>query len=282
MNEMDRRINGAGSPPYAAATLLGVVQGLGEFLPVSSSGHLIATPWLLGLEDSALNTHAYDVALHFGTSTTLLAFFWHDWLEMARHANRFDSEAGRRLWLLAVASVPGAVVGYLIDDLAATRLRKPLVVAATVGTMGLALFAADRWGKRDRTLAQLGMRDALLLGMAQAIALVPGVSRSGATITMARLLGFRPADAAHCSFLMALPITAGALVFKARTIERSQIDGPFLTGVVVSGMTGALAIRFLRALLARHTGFLPFALYRLAFSTLIVVVYLLRKGRTQR
>jgi undecaprenyl-diphosphatase len=165
---------------YPLALLLGVVQGLGEFLPVSSSGHLVATPWLLDLPPSALNDHAYDVALHLGTTATLVGFFWRDWLTMARQAHRLDSPEGRRFWLLALASVPGAATGYLIEDIAATRLRTPVVVAATVGTMGMMLYGADHWGRRERTLADAGVSDALLLGVAQAVALVPGVSRSGA------------------------------------------------------------------------------------------------------
>lgn len=262
---------------YTLAALLGVVQGAGEFLPVSSSGHLIATPFLLGLPTSALNDHAYDVALHLGTTTTLLAFFWRDWLAMVRRAHRFGSPEGRRFWLLVLATVPGAAVGYLIEDVAATTLRKPLVVAATVGVMGVALGGADRWGGRHRTLPDVRVRDALLLGAAQAVALVPGVSRSGATITMARLLGFHPDDAAQCSFLMALPITLGALLLKARTLDRQRVNGPFVSGIVVSGITGALAIRLLRSMLHRRISMYPFALYRLAFAALIVGVCLRRR-----
>lgn len=280
MNHASDGVDTSTPSEYAVATLLGVVQGLGEFLPVSSSGHLIATSWLFGLEASVLNNHVYDVALHLGTSATLLAFFWQDWFTMVRCVLRPGSGEGRRFWLVAVASVPGAITGYLIEDVAATTLRKPLVVACTVSVMGLALYAADRWAARERTLAQLGLRDALLLGLAQAVALVPGVSRSGATMTMGRLLGFGPADTAQFSFLMAVPITFGGLVFKARAVKAEQIDGPFVGGVVVSGVTGALAIRVLRALIARQTGFLPFALYRLAFAALIVGVYLRRSGRT--
>ena len=264
---------------YAMATLLGIVQGLGEFLPVSSSGHLIATPWLLGLEASALNEHVYDVALHLGTSATLLAFFWKDWRVMVSSAHRPRSVAGRRFWLIAIASVPGAVTGYLIEDAAATTLRKPLVVAVTVSVMGLVLYGADRWGASERMLTQLRLSDALLLGVAQAVALVPGVSRSGATMTMGRMLGFVPADTAQLSFLMALPITVGALLLKARTLKMQRIDGPFVTGVVVSGVTGALAIGLLRTIIGRRTGFLPFACYRLVFAALIVVVHIWRRIR---
>ena len=264
---------------YRTATLLGVVQGLGEFLPISSSGHLIVAPWLFGLEESALNTLTYDVALHLGTTLALLAFFWRDWLRLGLSALSPRTTDGKLFWLLVVASVPGAVAGYLLDDLASTTFRSPPLVAGTLASMGVVLYLADRSGGQDRSVKDIGGRDAVWVGLAQAVALIPGVSRSGATMTMGRLLGLRRESAARFSFLMAVPITSGALLFKLKDLDPALVGGPFVAGIVVSGVVGALSIRFLLNFLTRRTNsFLPFVIYRLGLAGLILVVYLLRRG----
>ncbi len=262
---------------YRVATALGIVQGLGEFLPISSSGHLIIAPWLFGFEESALNTLTYDVALHLGTTVALLAFFWRDWLRLALAAPRPASEDGKLFWMITLASIPGAVAGYLLDEIASTTFRAPLLVASTLAAMGAVLYVADRVGGQRRTLGDVGLSDAVGVGLAQALALIPGVSRSGSTMTMGRILGLRRDAAARFSFLMAAPITVGALLFKLKDLDPAAINGPFVLGIVVSGVVGALSIGFLLNYLTRRSNsFLPFVVYRLGLAALIVVVYLLR------
>ena len=262
---------------YRVATALGIVQGLGEFLPISSSGHLIVAPWLFGFEESALNSLTYDVALHLGTTVALLAFFWRDWLRLVLAARHPASHDGKLFWMITIASVPAAVAGYLLDEIASSTFRAPLLVAGTLALMGAVLYMADRLGGQERMLEQVGPRDAVAVGLAQALALVPGVSRSGSTMAMSRVLGLRRDAAARFSFLMAAPITVGALLFKLKDLDPAAINGPFVLGIAVSGVVGALAIGFLLNFLSRRSNsFLPFVVYRFGLAALIVVVWLLR------
>lgn len=262
---------------YRVATALGIVQGLGEFLPISSSGHLIIAPWLFGFEESSLNTLTYDVALHLGTTVALLAFFWRDWLRLVLAAPRPASTDGKLFWMITIASVPGAIAGYLLDEIASTTFRAPLLVAGTLAAMGAVLYVADRAGGQRRTLEDVGPSDAVSVGLAQALALIPGVSRSGSTMTMGRVLGLRRDAAARFSFLMAAPITVGALLFKLKDLDPASINGPFVLGIAVSGVVGALSIGFLLNFLSRRSNsFLPFVVYRFGLAALIVVVYLVR------
>ena len=169
------------------AIVLGIVQGLTEFLPVSSSAHLILVPWLLKWrEDPGL---AFDVVLHLGTLLALIVFYWREWLEMAMSLVNGDRVRRRLLFLLIVASVPGAIIGVLLEKQAETIFRSPVLIAVTLATLGLILWAADAFGSKKRKIDDLTLVDALLIGLSQALAIIPGVSRSGATITTARFLG---------------------------------------------------------------------------------------------
>jgi len=261
------------SVAYRQASVLGLVQGLGEFLPVSSSAHLIVVPWLFDWEvDPQFDTLTYDVALHLGTTLALLSFSWRDWLRLAPTAGQPCSASGRLVWMIVIASAPGAIAGYLVDDLAASAFRSPMLIAGTLAAMGTILYAADRFCPQTRTVEGIAAHDACALGLAQALALVPGVSRLGSTMTMARALGFRRDAAARLSFLMAMPITVGAMLFKLKDIKPADVDGPFVAGIVVSGVSGALAIRLLQDLLSRGShSMLPFALYRCALASLILL-----------
>jgi len=262
------------------AIILGIVQGAGEFLPISSSGHLIAVPWLLGYREHSL---AFDVALHLGTLVAVAGALIGDWLKMLGSAftslretgNPFASEDGKRLGFLAVASIPGAIFGLLLNDLAESAFRSPLLVAVTMSIMGLLLWLADSRSTTTRTLENWTLRDALIMGLAQAVALVPGVSRSGATISAARVLGFERNAAARLSFLMALPVTLGAVVLKVPGMLAGGIDATLVVGIVTAAVVGLLSIRVLFAWV-RTRSYLPFVIYRFAFSALILVVWLVR------
>lgn len=264
---------------FRIATTLGLVQGLGEFLPISSSAHLIITPWLFGWNDpdAFYNTQWYDVALHIGTLLALLGFFWRDWLQLLRSAPQPQSENGRLFWLLVVASLPGAAIGFVLDRFAADFFRdKYLVIATSLAVMGVALYVIDRTAPQRDELTGINWRKALLVGLAQSLAFIPGVSRSGSTMTMGRALGLRRETAARFSFLMAMPITAGAALLKLKDIESTALRTmPFWLGIGVSFVVGVLAIGFLLRYL-KSNSFLPFVVYRLGLAALIVAIYFLR------
>ncbi len=262
------------------ALVLGILQGLGEFLPISSSGHLIVVPWLLGWGDSGL---AFDVALHLGTLVAVAFAFWRDWLRLFQGALRgllagrplADPDA-RLLLYVALASVPGAVAGLLLDKWAETVFRSPGLVALMMALMGALLWAADRRAGSRPGGESVSFRDAMLIGFAQALAIVPGTSRSGATISAALFLGHKREAAARFSFLLALPITAGAALVKVPALLRSGADmGPVMLGMVAAAISGLLAIRLLLGYVRTRT-YLPFALYRFAFAALVWGVLLLR------
>jgi len=262
------------------AAVLGVLQGLGEFLPISSSGHLIAVPWLLGWSEHGL---AFDVALHIGTLIAVLYAFAGDWLRMLgaswrdlREHRSLRSPDARLLWLLALATVPGGVAGLLLDDWAETTFRSPALVAVSLASMGLGLGLADRFGRGDRTIGSLPLSHAMLIGAAQALALIPGVSRSGATISAALLLGYRREEAARFSFLLATPITVGAGLLKLPDLAAGDASlGAVVVGVVAAGVVGLLAIRWLLHYV-RTRSYMPFVVYRLVFAAFIAGVLLLR------
>ena len=264
------------------ALVLGILQGLGEFLPISSSGHLIVVPWLFGWADSGLS---FDVALHLGTLAAVATAFWRDWLRMivafvrALPGGRvFQDRDARLLVYLAVASIPGAIAGLLLDDWAETTFRAPGLVALMMALMGVVLWAADRRAGRASHGEDVSLGEALVIGFAQALAIVPGTSRSGATISAALFLGQRRDAAARFSFLLALPITAGAALVKVPHLFRAGSEtGPVLAGMAAAAVSGFLAIRLLLRYV-RTRNYVPFALYRFAFALLVLAVFLWRRG----
>lgn len=256
---------------------MGVVQGLTEFLPISSSAHLILVPRLMGWRDFGLS---FDVALHIGTLAALLIYFARDWLRLARSFRSGDGEiklAERRLaWCIALGCVPAVVAGVLLEDLAETLFRNPLVIVGPMIVMALLMGAVDRFGTHERPLGEVRWQDALWIGCAQALALVPGVSRSGATLTAGMALGFRRDDAARFSFLLSAPITAGAALFKLRDLLETGLPPHerllFAAGILASGIVGYLCIAFLLTYL-RRGNLLLFVVYRLALGALLLAVY---------
>ena len=262
------------------AVVLGIVQGLGEFLPISSSGHLVVVPWLLGWPEHGLS---FDVALHVGTLAAVLYAFFDDWRRLIVAGVRgivsrrpFADPDSRLLWLLAAGSVPGAVAGLLLEDRAETTFRSPALVAVTMALMGIVLLVADRSGRGTADARGVTVRDALLIGVAQALALVPGVSRSGATISMGLFLGYRREEAARFSFLLATPITIGAAALKSRYLFEPGQGPVILAGMVTAAIFGFASIRFLLAYV-RTRDYRPFVYYRLLFAALVAAVLLVRR-----
>jgi len=260
------------------AIVLAIVQGLSEFLPISSSGHLILVPHFLGWKDQGL---AFDVAVHVGTLFAVVAYFRVQLLAMA-HA-WFGSCTGRGMtpdarlaWCIVIGTIPVGIVGLLFSDLIEQMLRNPLFVAGTLSFFGLLMWLADRQGRQQRDEYTVGWRDALLIGAAQALALMPGTSRSGVTMTMARMLGLTREAAARFSFLLAVPGIAMAGGYEGLQLIGAPVgtvDWSMMSlGVVVSAITGYLCIHWLLKVINR-IGLAPFALYRFALAALIVVVF---------
>jgi undecaprenyl-diphosphatase len=266
------------------ATVLGIVQGLTEFLPISSSGHLILVPHVLHWPDFGL---AFDVATHLGTLAALLIYFWADWVNLARGLVRKDQRAAtddrrRLLWAIVIGCIPAVIAGLFLEKWAKTIFRNPLIVAVPMILMALAMAAADRLFRHSRTLEgghggpPLRFSDAVWIGCAQALALIPGVSRSGSTITAAMALGFRREEAARFSFLMSAPITAGAALYELRHVISDGLPPHermvFLAGILASGIVGFLAIAFLLAYLRRGS-LMVFVVYRLALGAAMLGMF---------
>jgi undecaprenyl-diphosphatase len=258
------------------ALILGLVQGLSEFLPISSSAHLTLTPWLLGWEDPGL---AFDVALHVGTLVAVAWYFRRDWVSLTRSAFRIVAQRGIRTldeWrvvFLVVATIPAAIAGLTVEDLAESTFRSPRIIAVALMVMGVLLWIGDRYSRRDRPLQEMRLRDAVLVGIAQAFALVPGVSRSGATITGSRLLGFDRQSAAVFSFLMSFPVTAAAAVLKApEAFQSGERVMPVIVGITAAALSSWAAIAVLLRFVARHS-YGVFAAYRVVLG--IVVLWVL-------
>ncbi len=249
------------------AVVLGLVQGFGEFLPISSSAHLIVFPWLFGWQDHSLS---FDVALHAGTLFAVIAYFWKDWVGIIK---------SRMLWYIAVASVPGALIGKLLEAKAETAFRSPLLIALTMSVFAALFYAIDRFVWKSRSLRSLNLLDSVIIGLSQALAIIPGVSRSGITMASGMGLKFDRESAAKFSFMLSAPIILGAVLLKLKDIGDIASGGqemPLLAGFLVSAVTGFLAIKGLLGFVKKHS-FNAFIVYRFVFSAVILAVFLLRR-----
>ena len=272
--------------PIFHAIVLGLVQGLSEFLPISSSGHLLLVPWLFGWDDfSGPNGDSvkktFDVALHLGTFFAVLGYFWRDVMVYVREGTRLvfsrqrpTTPEGRLAWLFVLATLPAAAVGALFEDAIDSTLGTPLIIAISLIFFGLLLAWADRLaGRRD--LEEFNAPDALKVGVAQTLALNPGTSRSGITITAARWLGFNRDAAARISFVMSLPVIAGAVVVKSAGLFTGEVDSdpfvPMLGGIVTSGVSGWTAVWGTRRWI-RTLSFMPFVIYRVGLGVFVLVL----------
>jgi undecaprenyl-diphosphatase len=267
------------------AAILGIVQGLTEFLPISSSAHLILVPILLGWHDPFIDSAAFDVMLHLGTLVALLAYFWRDligllgaWLASIRD-RRIGADPQRRLaWLLVVSVIPAALLGAAFESFFDEAFREHWQWIGLFVIAGAALlWLAERQGRQARNLDGMSLRDAVTIGVAQAVALFPGISRSGVTIATGLFLGLTRESAARFSFLMAVPVIAGAGVWKSRTLLGAGLGGAqidqLVVGVVMAALFGFLAIAFLRRVLRTNPPTV-FIVYRVALAAVIVVAWL--------
>ncbi len=254
--------------------ILAIVQGLTEFLPISSSGHLVLVPNFADWPDQGL---AFDVAVHFGSLLAVCVFFRRDIVAMLHGGVAIlrgdTSEPESRLALaIAIGTVPAAIAGLLFAGWIEANLRDPMVIVCTLAGYGVLMAVADYVGRRERTIASVGLKDALIIGCAQALALVPGTSRSGVTMTAARFLGFERADAARFSFLLSTPVIFLAAAYQLLQLLRGDetvMWGELALGVAVSAVVAYLSIEFFMRVVTR-IGLLPFTVYRLLLAATIV------------
>ena len=269
--------------PVIHAIILGLVQGLSEFLPISSSGHLLLVPWLFNWHDfdNTAIEKAFDVALHLGTLAAVVGYFRHDLVVYVREGIRLvirrerpaDPE-GRLAWLLVLSSIPAAIAGALFEKTIDNKLGKPGLIAVSLIVFGVLLAVADR-RRGDRALGDYERSDALKVGAAQVLALNPGTSRSGITMTAARFLGFTRDAAARASFLMAIPVTAGAVAYKGLKLLKDGVPSglgvPMIVGIVTAGVSGWAAVWGTLRLIRTHS-FMPFVVYRCALGVVVLVI----------
>jgi undecaprenyl-diphosphatase len=263
------------------AIVLGIVQGLSEFLPVSSSGHLLLVRYLLKWPDPGL---AFDVSLHLGTLVAVLWYFWRDWVGLIRASLRVivQREARtpeeRRALFLILATLPAAAAGVLFAELADTIFRAPQITAVALIVLGVILWYVDRTAPRDRTLDTMRWGDALMVGLAQMLALVPGVSRSGATMTAGRALGFDRGAAARFSFLMSMPIIAAAALREVpEAIAVGNFGMPLLLGILSAMISGWIAIAALMQFVSKRS-YGVFAVYRVVLGIIVLWTVYSRGG----
>jgi undecaprenyl-diphosphatase len=270
--------------PLYQVVILALVQGLTEFLPISSSGHLALAPWLLGWKDPGLT---FDIALHLGTLIAIVIYFFRDWVQVLGQGFGLnwgsdpDLKVNRGLlWLMALATVPAGLAGLALHKAADTTLREPPVGMYVIGGMligvGLLMWWAECAGRKDKGIRNLGLWDALWVGLAQAIAVIPGTSRSGITITAGLSRGYTREAAARFSFLLSTPTIAAAAAKAAWDLHKQggiapDMKIPFLVGVLVSGLSGTIVVAFLMQFLRQHT-MRVFVWYRIALGILVIAL----------
>jgi undecaprenyl-diphosphatase len=265
--------------PFYQAFVLGLVQGLSEFLPISSSAHLALTPWAFGWDDPGL---AFDVALHMGTLVAVLWYFRTDWVALAQSGvrilrnRRVETSDEWRVVFLIIATIPAAIAGVLLEKKAETAFRSPTLIAIMLVTMGIVLWICDRRSRTDRSLGDMRWHDALWIGIAQSFSLIPGISRSGSTITGGRLLRLDRKSAAVFSFLLSMPVTAAAAFLKVPDAVRDQgVSAPIVVGVVTAAMSSWLAISVLLRYVS-HRSYGIFAAYRVLLGVAVLILVSLR------
>jgi len=270
--------------PDWQALVLGLVQGFTELLPISSSGHLILVPWVgdwTYLKEHEAFNKTFDVALHLGTLVAVVAYFWNDligylvaWIRSLRRRS-IETEEEKIGWVIVVATIPAALIGAAFESVIEERLGKPWQIAILIAVFALVLYWADRRPERKQ-IGELSLRQGLLVGLAQSVALAPGVSRSGITISAGRFLGLTRDAAARLSFLLLVPIVLGAVLLKGYTdVIKGELPsgwvGPFVVGTIASAGAGLLAINWLLGYVRGHN-YTVFVVYRLALAVGILLL----------
>lgn len=249
------------------ALILGIVQGLTELLPISSSAHLTILPWIFNWNIP----DAFDVALHFGTLLAIVLYFFKDWIELIKGGYKYafkkeKTVQGRMFWYIVLATIPGGAIGFLLDHFLGDTLNQPIIIAASLIVMGIILYVVDKNSKSNVKYEEMTLKQTFLIGLSQALAFIPGVSRSGVTITTARAMGIKREAAAKYTFLLSTPIVFAATLFK---FSEFQFSVSFVIGVLASFIVGIFVIRFLLKYIQKGS-FKIFAIYRVIFGILII------------
>ena len=266
--------------PLYQVIILAIIQGITEFLPISSSAHLALAPWLFGWTDQGLR---FDIAIHLGTLAAVLIYFFRDWVQVT--AQGFGLSWGRDeqlrknpklLWMLAAASLPLGILGLVFKEHAETTWRNPFLIGGMLVGVGILMAIGDRLGDRKKGIGEITLLDSLLIGAAQAIAIVPGTSRSGITITAALFRDVARPDAARFSFLLSTPAIVAAAGMAFYDLLKMggvppHLRTQFVLGIAVSGVTGCLVIKFLLRYLRSHT-FRFFIAYRIVFGIIVIAL----------
>lgn len=259
---------------YMQSIILGIVQGLTELLPISSSAHLTLIPWIFnwsGLSES------FDVALHFGTLLAIGLFFFKDWVKLIKGGYKLavkkeKSTEGRMFWYIVLATIPGGIIGFLLDHFLENALKAPLIIATALIVMGIILYVVDKNCKSKISYEKMGLKETFLIGLSQALAFIPGVSRSGVTMTTARILKVDRESAAKYSFMLSAPIVLAATIFKFSSFTLSL---EFFIGVITSFLVGVGVIKFLLQYLKKGS-FKVFAIYRVIAGLAVILIYFLK------
>lgn len=249
------------------ALILGIVQGLTELLPISSSAHLTILPWIFNWNIP----DAFDVALHFGTLLAIVLYFFKDWIELIKGGYKYafkkeKTVQGRMFWYIVLATIPGGAIGFLLDYFLGDTLNQPIIIAVSLIVMGIILYVVDKNSKSNVKYEEMTLKQTFLIGLSQALAFIPGVSRSGVTITTARAMGIKREAAAKYTFLLSTPIVFAATLFK---FSEFQFSVSFIIGVLASFIVGIFVIRFLLKYIQKGS-FKIFAIYRVIFGILII------------
>ena len=262
------------------ALILGIIQGLTELLPISSSAHLNIIPWLLGWTNSEQFVTAFegfDVALHFGTLLAIAIFFFKDRIALIKGGwnqvvKKEKTTEGKMFWYIVIATIPGGIIGFLLDHFAEGVLTKPLIIAIALIVMGIILYLVDKNAKSNTKYENMTFKQTFLIGLSQALAFIPGVSRSGITMTTGRLLGVERKSCAKYSFMLSAPIVLGATLLKMKDFV---FNIPFFVGVFASFIVGIIVIKFLLNYLQKGS-FKGFAIYRVIFGIIILIALLIK------
>ena len=251
------------------ALILGIVQGLTELLPISSSAHLAIIPWIFNWDIP----ESFDVALHFGTLLAIGIFFFKDWIELIKGGykkavKKEDSVEGKMFWYIVLATIPGGIIGFLLDHFVGDKLTTPLIIAIALMIMGVILYFVDKNAKANTNYENMTLKQTFLIGLAQSLAFIPGVSRSGVTMTTARLLKVDRTSAAKYSFMLSAPIVLAATIFK---IKEFVFNLPFFIGVIASFIVGIVVIKFLLKYLQKGS-FKGFAIYRVIAGVIMIAL----------
>lgn len=256
------------------ALILGIVQGLTELLPISSSAHLNLIPWIFHWEMPA----SFDVALHFGTLLAIALFFFKDWIALIKGGynqvvKKEKSTEGRMFWYIVIATIPGGAIGFLLDHFVGDSLGKmPLLIATALIIMGIILYIADKKAPSKTEYKDMTFKQTFLIGLSQALAFIPGVSRSGVTMTAGRIMGVKRESTAKYSFMLSAPIVLGATLYKFKDFV---FGIPFIVGVLASFLVGLAVIKFLLQYLQKGS-FKVFAIYRVVLGLAIIGLYMVR------